>query len=135
MIWLMLLACSVASRVEKADADLRAGNLASAEERYRAVLDRSPEQVDALYGLGWVYHLDGDPGRAREYFKRCVRVAAEDLRCIRGLGSVAMSEGNSVQARSYYDQALVLDPNDARVLSSLGPVSYTHLTLPTNREV
>jgi tetratricopeptide (TPR) repeat protein len=120
MIWLILMGCSVASRVEKADADLRAGNLASAEERYRAVLDRSPEQVDALYGLGWVYHLDGDPGRAREYFKRCVRIAPEDLRCIRGLGSVAMSEGNPVQARSYYDQALALDPNDARVLSSLG---------------
>ena len=120
MIWLILMACSVASRVEKADAELRAGDLAKAEERYRAVLDSSPEQVDALYGLGWVYHLDGDPGRAREYFKRCVRVAPEDLRCIRGLGSVAMSENNPGQARSYYDQALAIDPNDARVLSSLG---------------
>lgn len=120
MIWLVLMACSVASRVEKADQALRAGDLAQAEERYRAVLDRSPEEADALYGLGWVYHLNGDPGRAREFFKRCVRVAPEDARCVRGLGSVAMSEGNPAQARSYYDDALKIAPNDARVLSSLG---------------
>lgn len=122
MIVMLLLACGNGHRIEKADEALRAGDLTTAESYYREVLDRDPDQVDALYGLGWLYHLGQDPDRAREYFKRCNRVAAADWRCLRGLGSVARAEGNRGLARQNYEAALELAPNEPRLLDSLGLV-------------
>ena len=34
-----------------------------------------------------------------------------------------------------YDKRLVVFDWDGTLMDSIGPVSYTHLTLPTNREV
>ena len=76
--FILALACGEGRRIEKADEALRAGELTTAESYYREVLDRDPDQVDALYGLGWIYHLGQDPDRAREYFMRCNRVALTD---------------------------------------------------------
>lgn len=123
MIALILaLACGDGRRIEKADEALRAGELTTAESYYREVLDKDPDQVDALYGLGWIYHLGQDPDRAREYFKRCNRVAPSDWRCLRGLGSVARSEGNRVVAREHYQAALEIAPSEPRLMDSLGLV-------------
>lgn len=123
MIWMLIaLACGTGPRLERADASLRAGDLAAAEKGYRNVLDRAPEDVAALYGLGWVFHQSGDPGRAREYFKRCVRVAPDDYRGHRGLGSVALSEGNFVQAHDHFTAALAAAPDEPRVHTSMGLV-------------
>ncbi|MED5373103.1 MAG: tetratricopeptide repeat protein [Myxococcota bacterium] len=117
---LLLLACSADARTKRGDKALRAGELVEAEARYRKALDRDADHVGALYGLGWLYHLSGEPDRAREFFKRCLRASPEEVRCIRGLGSAAMAEGNPAQARTHYEQALALDPKDPRVLGSLG---------------
>ncbi len=119
---LILLACTQGWKVDKGDQALRAGELATAESYYREVLESDPDQVDALYGLGWLYHLSQDPDRAREYFKRCNRVAPQDWRCLRGLGSVARSEGHRALARAHFEEALELAPTEPRLLDSLGLV-------------
>ena len=113
-------ACSTEARLERAESSLKSGDLAAAEQDYRAVLDQDPDDVDALYGLGWAFHLHGDEDRAREYFKRCVRVAPQDYRGHRGLGSVALADGNAALALDYYDKALTLAPGEPTVLNSKG---------------
>jgi len=122
---LLLCGCGMERRVEKADEALRAGDLQAAEVGYRYVLEREPETVGALYGLGWVYLQDGDALRARDYFKRCSRVDPDDFRCHKGLGSVALSQNLLSQAETSFQDALkrAAEPADkAAVLNSLGLV-------------
>lgn len=112
--------CSDEARVERAEDALRAGQYADAEADFRAVLDEDADNIDALYGLGWTYHLVGQRDRAREYFKRCVRLAPEDFRGHRGLGAVALAGGNPMLARMHLDDALEQAPGEPRVLNSMG---------------
>ncbi|HJN75734.1 MAG TPA: tetratricopeptide repeat protein [Myxococcota bacterium] len=112
--------CSDEARVERAEVALRAGDYSGAEADFREVLDDDPDNVDALYGLGWTYHLVGQRDRAREYFKRCVRLAPDDFRGHRGLGAIALSDGNPMLARTHLDDALEKAPGEPRVLNSLG---------------
>jgi tetratricopeptide (TPR) repeat protein len=113
-------ACSDEARLDRAEEALRAGDLPSAEADYRVLLDRDPDDPDALYGLGWAFHLHGDEDRAREYFKRCVRVAPQDHRGHRGLGSVALADGNVMLALTYFETALEMAPGEPTVLNSKG---------------
>jgi len=111
--------CGVERHLDAAEEALKAHDLAAAEAAYRRVLEREPESVDALYGLGWVYHLTGEPERARDYFQRCTRIAPADHRGYKGLGSVAMAQEQLAQAVSWFEQALERAPEDPAVLNSL----------------
>jgi tetratricopeptide (TPR) repeat protein len=93
--------------------------LLSAEEGFRQVLDNAPDNVDALYGLGWVYHLNQKNNRARDYFMRCLRVNAADHRGYKGLGSLALAEGNFQVAKQRFSDALERAPGDLAVLNSM----------------
>lgn len=120
LVLVLFLACGSSYQLNRAERDLHDGDLMGAEARYRRVLDAEPDNLDALYGVGWVYHLSGDTERAREFFKRCVRVGPQDYRGYRGLGSVAMAEGNVKNAEEQFKRALELAPEEPRVLGSLG---------------
>ncbi len=111
--------CGVERHLEAGEEALKQHQLAEAEASFRRVLERQPESADALYGLGWVYHLAGEPARARDYFQRCTRVAPADHRGFKGLGSVAMSEQQVPQAIDWFTQALTRVPDDPAVLNSL----------------
>ena len=122
VLGLALFSCGVERRADQAEEALRAGDLVAAESGYRWVLEREGDHLDALYGLGWVYQLDGDPERAREYFKRCIHVAPDDYRGYKGLGSVAMVRGHLDRAEEYLQQALNKAPDEPTVLNSLALV-------------
>jgi len=119
-----LLGCGVESQIARADKALQASNLEEAELRYRRVLDKDPDRIEALYGLGWAYHLEGKTARARTWFVRCRRVAPEDYRGEKGLGSIALAEGNLLLAEQHFEAALALAPDEPSVLNSL---SLTHM--------
>jgi tetratricopeptide (TPR) repeat protein len=124
LFWIFLLSCGGGNPLERAQADLAVGNWADAEANFRKALDDHPDSVEALYGLGWVYHLNGSSSRARDYFMRCLRVNAEDYRGYKGLGSLALGEGNFVVAVQRFNDALQRKPNDPAVLNSM---SLVHL--------
>lgn len=111
--------CGVERHLRAAESALQSHDLVAAEAAYRRVLERNPESPDALYGLGWVYHLAGEPERARDYFQRCTRVAPQDHRGFKGLGSVSMSQEKLSAAIGWFEQALALAPGDPAVLNSL----------------
>jgi tetratricopeptide (TPR) repeat protein len=115
-----LLACGPGRSLDRAERALQEGDFAGAEAGFRQVLERWPDQADALYGLGFVYNASGDVSRARDYFNRCVRVAPQDARGHRGLGLVAIAEGNPLQAEEHLTEALRLSPDDPRALSTMG---------------
>ncbi len=123
-LWVVfgLVGCGIEADLSRAEKALALNDLDKAEKRFRKVLAREPEHAQALYGLGWAYHLGSQPDRAREFFVRCRRVAPEDHRCEKGLGSVALSQGNLLLAEDHLGSALALAPEDPAVVNSLALV-------------
>jgi tetratricopeptide (TPR) repeat protein len=121
-VLIFLAACGGGNPLESAKADLALGDWAGAEANFRRELDANADSVEALYGLGWVYHLNGSASRARDYFMRCLRVNAEDHRGYKGLGSLALGEGNYLVALKRFEEALERKPGDTAVLNSMALV-------------
>ncbi len=124
LVTALVLGCGVEGQIARAEKALQASNLEEAERRYRRVLDKDPDRIEALYGLGWAYHLEGKTASARDWFVRCRRVAPEDYRGEKGLGSIALAEGNLRLAEQHFQAALALAPEEPSVLNSL---SLTHM--------
>jgi len=122
LVLIMLTACGGGNPLESAKADLALGDWAGAEAHFRRALDTDSNSVEALYGLGWVYHLNGSASRARDYFMRCLRVNAADHRGYKGLGSLALGEGNYVVALQRFEEALERKPGSTAVLNSMALV-------------
>ncbi|MEC7240552.1 MAG: tetratricopeptide repeat protein [Myxococcota bacterium] len=116
---LLMVACGGEDPAVVGERALQQGDLIEAERRFRSALDESPDRVDALYGLGWVYHLTGASNRARDYFMRCLRLDSNDHRGFKGLGSLALSEGNFQMAEKRFQEALERAPGDPAVTNSL----------------
>jgi len=119
VLFLLLSGCARENALESAQGHLNAGRVASAEKDFRRFLDSHPDSVEALYGLGWVYHLSGKPGLARDHFMRCLRVDSGDYRGHKGLGALALEEGNFTAAQTRFRDALGLLPDDPTVLHSM----------------
>jgi tetratricopeptide (TPR) repeat protein len=121
MIWLLACTgCGIAGNLETGKEALQRGDLVTAEAAWRAVLDKEPTHPEALYGLGWTWHLAGSEDAATEVFQRCIELHPELASCYRGLGSVAMAEGNLGAAKAKFEQALKLTPQDISIRHSLG---------------
>ena len=61
------------SAVSAAAEHYRAGRLTEAESLYRAVLDKHPDNVDAIQGLAVLCHQRGHPEEALALFRRASR--------------------------------------------------------------
>ena len=118
---------------------LHRGQLAQAKAAYeQAVLDDRLAQdhralSDSLGNLGNVCALSGDLDRAEACYREVLAIQRTErnqqaiAHTLVNLGNLHIGAGHPDKARPYYLEALDL-------LRTL-PVSYTHLTLPTNREV
>lgn len=119
-VLLALAACGPGRDIATAEAALQRGDLPIAESGYRAALDRDPENAEALYGLGWTWHLAGRDDMAQDAFQQCVNAHPDSALGYKGLGSVAMAGGNAALAAKRFEEALARAPGDAAVRHSLG---------------
>ena len=117
----------VAATLVEALALHRAGRLADAGLRYRAVLERMPAQFDALHLLGVVEHQQGRATEAVTWFDRAIAVAADRAPVHANRGAALRDLRQTAQALASLDRALGLDPqhagahaNRAAVLLDLG---------------
>ncbi len=111
--------CGPDHYVQRGERALEAMDLVDAERSFRSALARDAEHVEALYGLGWTYHLAGHQDEARETFERCTQVEPENALGFKGLGSIALAQGNLEVAQSRYEQALQRAPEDPSVRNSV----------------
>jgi tetratricopeptide (TPR) repeat protein len=104
--------------LERAKKALHDHDMASAERYYRSVLQKEPQNIEALEGLGWLYHLSGQTQSASSLFERCLAIEEENAECLRGHASIALSKGKNKIARTYLEKALSLYPDNPKVESS-----------------
>lgn len=108
--------------IEEGTAALQADKLDEASLAFQKALDQNPLEPRALYGAGWVSHLQRASAASRVYFERCIEVAPTFYGGYKGLGSVHLAQGYLEQAEASFQRALELAPGDPSVLGSLGYV-------------
>ena len=102
----------------RGEAALVADDLLTAEESFRAVLAASPDDADALYGLGWTFHLAGEEDAALDAFTRLARLHPERASGFRGLASVRLAKGDLPGAREQLTRAHAVAADDVAVMQS-----------------
>ncbi len=98
----------------------RSGRLAEAESRYRVVLDRDGNHVDALHHLGLIALERGDAGRALDLIGRALRARPGDPILNNNLANARRRLGHRHAARGSYRRALAAAPDLADGWANLG---------------
>jgi predicted ATPase/Tfp pilus assembly protein PilF len=111
----------------------------------RAVNQKSPTYLKALYTHARLTREQGDYGAAQSFYETCLRLGQEldtkDIiaNALSGLGIIAHERGEYVTARDFHAQSLALERaanNDTGIgacLNNLGVVAYYQQDYPTAR--
>jgi tetratricopeptide (TPR) repeat protein len=108
--------------------------LAVAEVRFRAALDRDPGYADAANNLGVVRLRQGETAAAVELFRRAVELFPRHPSYHFNLGLALDDAGQRDAAAAAYQRALELDPTHARAANNLGLVRLLQGELGAARE-
>ena len=106
------------NRLKEAKESLDSHDLATAEKQYRTILESNPQEIEALAGLGWTYHLALKREEALSQFSYCLGIEPTNIECMRGKSSVILAQGDANQSRLWLDKALLIAPDDPEVLVS-----------------
>lgn len=105
----------------------RRGDLPAAAECYEAVLQRRPDQVDALHHLGLLRFQQGALAPAEKLLRRALALRADNANAWSNLGMVRVRRGHPEEALEAFSRALELSPehpdalhNMAQALRQLG---------------
>ena len=75
-----------------------------------SVLRKSPADPIALYNLGALSQMEGQPQEAQGYFRRLLAEHPQDARALTSLGSALEAAGNGAGARAQFRAAMLADP-------------------------
>ncbi len=106
----------------------KAGNLRQAELIYRKILNKRPNDVDALHLLGVLYNQLGNYDSAIKYIRKALQLDAGFAEAYNNLGNVIRNKGLIDEAETYYQKALQINPNFAIAYNNLGNI-YTEKKL------
>jgi len=106
--------------LQAAVAHHQAGQLAQAEDLYRQILARSPDQPEALHLLGVAAYQAGQHETAAGLIRRALAVAPQMAVAWNSLGAVLNAQGQAPAALDCYRRAIALQPDYADALGNLG---------------
>lgn len=98
----------------------RDGQLDSAEQAYRAILDAQPCDAKALYMLGVLYLQRSDVERAIERFDAALALQPNDADCLNDRGIAALARDDNEAAAHFFRRATECAPRDALAHCNLG---------------
>lgn len=98
----------------------RAGILPEAERLYREVLQRQPDQPNALYSLGLLFHQSGDLETAIAFYQQALAAHPNFADAHNNLGAAFQQQGNLTAAVAHYQSALRLKPANPNTNVNLG---------------
>jgi tetratricopeptide (TPR) repeat protein len=84
--------------------------LADAATTYAHILERQPENLDALRGFGNIAFDRNEPERALEYYRRYLKVKPDDLGVQTDVGTMLLSSQQVEAALKAYLDVLAVDP-------------------------
>ncbi|HVM97439.1 MAG TPA: tetratricopeptide repeat protein [Candidatus Acidoferrales bacterium] len=98
-----------------ADVQYRAGQLdpsylSEAGAAYRHIVDKNPNDLDALRGLGNVAYDQQQPDIASEYYKQYLDKKPDDLEVRTDLGTMYLQAGQAQKALETYEAVLKTNP-------------------------
>jgi tetratricopeptide (TPR) repeat protein len=100
----------------------QAGQLAQAEQLYRAILQADPHHVEALFLLGVLARQMGQPEQAAALLGQAVRLKPDSAAAHYELGVALQAQGRLAEARASLEQALRCQPDYAEAHLRLGLV-------------
>ncbi|PSF31392.1 hypothetical protein C7H19_22710 [Aphanothece hegewaldii CCALA 016] len=98
----------------------QANHLAKAEQIYQKILDRQPECLDALYGLGVLASQMSQVQKAEGLFQKILMLQPKMTKAWLSLGNLYQAQKQWSQAVEAYQKALSLEPNMASIYNNLG---------------
>lgn len=101
---------------------LRAKELDKAELVFTSILDRWPEQADALHFLGVLAHLRGHGDAALEKIRQAIAIAPDQPGPWNNLGNVLVELQRFDEATTAYEECLALQPDFADALNNLATI-------------
>lgn len=84
--------------------------LTDAQATYTHILEREPENLDALRVLGNIAFDRNDPARAMEYYRSYLKLKPDDLSVQTDLGTMLLSSQQVDAALKAYQDVLAIDP-------------------------
>jgi protein O-GlcNAc transferase len=108
--------------LQRAIAFQQRGNLAAAEELYRAILDAEPDQFDALHLLGVIRLQQRRTEEAVDLIEAALRVRPDVVEAHSNLAKGLALLGRDEKAVAQFDRALAIRPDDAGTLVDRGRV-------------
>ena len=85
-------------------------SLADANATYTHILERNPDNLDAIRTLGNIAFDRNDPTRAMEYYRRYLKLKPDDLSVQTDLGTMLLSSQQVEAALKTYQDVLTVDP-------------------------
>ncbi|MBN3877463.1 MULTISPECIES: tetratricopeptide repeat protein [unclassified Nostoc] len=110
----------VAEILELADQQQRDNSLLEAEHLYSQVLQKQPDNPEALYGLGMLAQQMGQPQTAEKLLSAASQVQPDSVKTWFSLGNLHLVQEQFSEAEKAYRQALVLLPNSLPIYNNLG---------------
>lgn len=103
---------------------LNAGDLKTAEGKFRALLARFPDHAETFDLLGVVCARTGKIAEAATLMARAVELAPNDARALNNYANVLTSLERREEAVALYRRALAGRPNDAQIYNNMGSALY-----------
>jgi hypothetical protein len=112
----------VSERMREALEHHRAGRLVEAEQIYRQILSREPQNADGLHLLGMIAFQSGRSEEAADLIQRAIEINGNAASYHSNLGNVLESQGKRERAGACYQRALLLKPDSPETYVNLGNI-------------
>lgn len=81
--------------------------------------ERFAGQYEVVAGLGFAYHIAGDPGKAAQYLEKALSIRPPGTSILNALGDSYQKLGDAAKARRYLERSLEINPNQEAVEKQL----------------
>lgn len=108
--------------LDEADKAMSEGDLGTAQMSYALAVERAPENVEALYKLGYVHHLQASPDVSVTLLRHALQADPLHLPSQQLLGMVLLSIEDLEAAERSFNRVLEADPAAWQAMNAMGVI-------------